>query len=368
MKTERRGESFYVVYCDTGNCYLSNSTSLLSVVSRENVGKTVGMPILIFDEDSVWYPLMERDDTATSPTLSAVVWRFVTQQVSLKMTEFEKEAVGVLRNVTRLNEEQRLMAMLAASHNEDIGTRYVRYNEFERIWSRLRLPFRINGFLQEIYSIASRLSPISAYLAQIANQNTGEEKVRSICNEYSSHAGDRNLRYGMFSHGHTWSCGLVGQTIDESYRTKAGHCVWQSSNLASVLHILGLDYFILEGLDTISGGFHTTVYVEEYGLVFSDGHMESHRNTVLSHEAAQGKAFSPIKYVSYKGKWAFPQLGRYYGTLSPSELTEILQRLQSLHKDDIKGLRGDYLNKDVISFAELIEGLRTTSWNQVSIP
>jgi len=80
---------------------------------------------------------------------------------------------------------------------------------------------------------------------------------------------------------------LVEQTVEESYTTKAGHCIVQAANLAAVLDLARIDYYWLQGFadpSTLEGPYphgHDWLYIPDYDLTISNGKIESY-STILS--------------------------------------------------------------------------------------
>jgi len=60
----------FLLYCDNENAYLYQDGSLIWAESQEKVTSVEGNPVLIFNEQYVWYPLMERNDTDKSELLN----------------------------------------------------------------------------------------------------------------------------------------------------------------------------------------------------------------------------------------------------------------------------------------------------------
>lgn len=332
---KRRGyDKLYVLYCDDESAYIyayGKLTGMSDLKEREGLS---GNPILIFNQESVWYPLMGRDDRVKDPVLKDLAAKYSTEFQTPNLTELESRLISGLRKVTMLNESrQMLMATISAAHTEGTGTGpQVKFQPFLAAWRELRIPTTAWGLFQEIYRIANYLSPITAYLAWTLDQHEGENGLKALTGEYLKYTATPGLPY---AHGHTWICMLVGQTIDECYRTQAGHCVWQSASLAAVLDILGMDNYIMEGLDAELFSAHTTVYVPKHNLILNNGRIRE-RGTVLSR--GQKGPFSAVRYISHQGKWANPMIGAYVGILSPKETAAKLQYLRSLHDDAIRGI------------------------------
>jgi len=299
--------------------------------------------------------LMGRDDTSKDHALDNIVRKYTTDIQIPKSTEFEDYAIEVLKQVTELtNENQILMATIAAAHTEGTHSGSMIYPEFSDAWDNLGIPWYANELFREIYKRANYLSPITAYLAWISQKQTGEAKISAITDEYLEHAKTLGWSY---AHGHTWSCTLVGQTVDECYRTRAGHCVWQAASIAAVLDALKVSNYTIEGYDASLPRPHSWVYLPEYDLTVSDGMIVSHGTVLVS-------TLNAVMNINHGGKWAHPVLNFYIGILSPEESINLLNYLKSVHNDDIKGFR----DSSVIPYSELISGLTQEHWIAIELP
>lgn len=362
-------KGLYLICCDSEDAYVYDNGNLTWMKSLDRVATIEGNPILILNDKNVWYPLMGRDDTAQDPTLDTVVKKYATATQTPKLTASEIELVAILREVTKLDgEAQVLMACLAAVHSEGTDTGGHQYTEFVDAWKKLKIAPRAMGIFEEIIRRANRLSPIAAHLAWTFRGQEGEEGLKKMTNEYLRYAATRGKDY---AHGHTWTCNLVGQTIDECYRTQAGHCTWQSASMAAVLDLAGMDSYLIEGVvceGDLKWAGHHTVYVPKYDLILDNARI-GERNTVLSRSG--NAKFGAIRYISHEGKWANPWIGAYVGTLSPKQLIQTLSYLKSLHDDDIRGLRlTPGLPPEFISYSELTEKLNQEqgSWRSFELP
>jgi hypothetical protein len=92
------GRDPYIILTDSDTAYVADEVTL-SV--QGTVGEPLdGSPILVFNEGSVWYPLMGRDDTAKDPSLRAIVDRYSRGQNTSVLTEFEVTLIRTLETAT----------------------------------------------------------------------------------------------------------------------------------------------------------------------------------------------------------------------------------------------------------------------------
>jgi hypothetical protein len=385
FKEKEKGVSssaLYLIYCDNENTYLYKNGKLIEMKNLREVNEVEGNPILIFNEKYVWYPLMDRDDASKDSTLKRIVERYSTNVKIPKLTDFEKETIEELKQVTDLNSDsQKLMATLSASRAWGYGGgfRAVSYGDiFRSEWNKLySIPSQARrGVIHQLICFSNYLSPITAYLAAIATGYEGEAKINAISGEYLRYAATPGWSK---AHGVLWAH-IVDYTIEESYYAYAGACYVQAYNIASVLDILEIDNYVIEGLEPSSfltgmWGAHHSVYIPEYDTIVSNGAVfhsvptAQRYNTTLTYYS-DDKPFSAISEISHNGKWALPVPDRYAGTLSPKEVIEILTYLKSVHNDEIKGVKDVGKEKVAISFEELVKKLEEEekSWSPVVLP
>ena len=149
---------------------------------------------------------------------------------------------------------------------------------------------------------------------------------------------------------------LVGATIDESYRTRAGHCVWQAANISSVLDALNIKNYIIQ---ILFQNFHHIVYLPQYDLIVSNGGVVSNIENRYS--------YLGISFISSEGKWAHPILHTYIGTLSPEESVNALNFLKEKIDGGIE-FRGIMGAGSFVSWPELISGLENEEWTPFKLP
>ncbi|HEC92517.1 MAG TPA: hypothetical protein ENI51_05970 [Candidatus Atribacteria bacterium] len=77
--TKEENEEMYLIYCDNENTYLSTGEDILSMKTLESAERIDRNPILIFNDQYVWYPLMERDDTDKNETLKELIIYYATE-------------------------------------------------------------------------------------------------------------------------------------------------------------------------------------------------------------------------------------------------------------------------------------------------
>ncbi|MCK4581110.1 MAG: hypothetical protein KAU10_07145, partial [Dehalococcoidia bacterium] len=235
-------DHLYLVYCDNGNAYLYDQGNLIEAKDLEKVGQVEGNPILVFNEESVWYPLMGRDDTPKDATLKQIVDKYATATAAPDLSHFEVEMADRLAQATSLDGFEECGAIIAAARSHDIPR--VENRPFRSVWEKFT-PLDNYGrasLKREIMKDAHYLSPIVAYLAAISEEYTGEAKIEATCQEYVEHA---TAPGGRWPGGFLWMAGLVEYTVDESYYAHIGDDAVQAANTQAWLDIAGIDSYWL---------------------------------------------------------------------------------------------------------------------------
>jgi hypothetical protein len=378
------GSRVFIIYCANDESYIYNSGQLTSMNGLKSVSSVNGDPTLIFDWRGVWYPLMGRDDTAKDQTLKNVVDRFSTNKTQPELSEAEKQVLDYLRDATKLTSDAEFtLAELCAVHTEATSGARV-YNEYMPYWNRAQIPL-ISGYglFRAVYRVANYLSPITAYLATTSNNLSGVTRLTKISEEYTKNTATFFYATANTSWGHSWPCMLCGNTVDETYRSRGSHCVWQADNLAAVLDVMGIESYFMElGIsvngEIVGSEWHNSIYVPKYDVVIGNGVIETivygHSNSVVSY-VDNDTPRTIIRYISYAGKWVDPIImgsgaSAYYGTMSPSEVSDALSLLSRVHGETFQGLAIESNKWHAVSFEDLVSSLKSleSSFHPVKLP
>ena len=79
-------DQMYIIYCDNENSYLYHGGDVIWAENLDTTAHIEGNPILVFNEQNVWYPWMGRDDTENDTTLRSVVDRYATDITEPELT------------------------------------------------------------------------------------------------------------------------------------------------------------------------------------------------------------------------------------------------------------------------------------------
>jgi hypothetical protein len=268
---------------------------------------------------------MERDDTDEDELLKTLVTTYATDVTVPYLEEGELAFLDELKRVTELPSHlEKDMALLSALRPVWNLEKYSKTGLYEKVGES---GIDFIGERRFLLKQGNYLSPITAYLAAIAETCEGEDKVVEVSREYLKHATTVNLQFA--AHGHTWFCDLVEQTVEESYTTKAGHCIVQAANISAALDLAHIEYYWVEGYtERIVSGPNAHDWL---CIPTCDG-------TVSNGLYLPGKALllNRIDFVANNDIWAYiKELERWVGTASPGELIDMLTQLDDFYEEAI---------------------------------
>ena len=330
----------FIIYCDNESAYVSYDNHLVKCSNLDEVTGTSSSPILIFNEDYVWYPLMDRDDTRKSPSLKQLVSTLSTKESLPRLTSYEEEVIRQIRQATNLEsalaETTALLASMRGSGNV--------LDSFHPLWEKV-LPkedYRLAesfALIKQFLMKANILSPVSAFLAARSIPGSGVERLWTLSREWIGRTATRNWPK---TRDHLWWCSHVEYSIDETFRTRAGHCVTQSCNLSSVLSLAGIDHYVLEAGRPRDSETHHYIFVPEVNAIIDDGRIISSQNTVLyPRETITGGFLNVIIYLNHEGHWANIIRNNYSGNIPPVEAVEQASELAKINDDKLSFLAPD---------------------------
>jgi hypothetical protein len=373
----RRGthRGMLIVYCDNGRAYLSVDGGLTDVDGCE-AARVEGNPILIFNEEASWYPLLGRDDSGKDASLKAAVERHATEVKAPALTQFEEEMLSSLQEVTHLRgERQRAMAVIVCNRSTGRQTCTTSVSEwfpFHALWdvalpaNRVRA-WQYYGYIEQILIRADKLSPISAYLASLSLNAEGYDRLVSMEKEWLDRVALPNYGYVW---GHLWDECLVEYSVDESFRTSAGHCMVQGMIMSAVLDLAGIDNYLIEG--EVPGSHHY-VYMPDYEFTFDNARLSSSRNNVMLGWPRGNKVLARFHH---NGKFCSPIAGGHYsGTWSPEECVAELDHLAGIHGNKLLiYANGEHetsptvLNRNNRAITEDYRSLLKEEWDDLRLP
>lgn len=324
-------DNVFILYAEDGKAWIADKELLYYAATGEPVKKISENIILVFNDQVVWYPLMERDDSTQSKPLISLLKKLSLAKDKPRLTVVERELLNPIRTVTTLTgEKQEAMATIAAVRSTG---RYTHWFKFHRLWD-IAMPaskeraWQYYGYLEQILIRANSLSPISAYIAACSRNATRYDKILCIDREWVDLAALPNHNYVW---GYLWDECLVECTIDETFRINAGECMAQTYIISAILEMAGVKHYLIE--EEVPGSHHY-IFIPDYEFTFDNGKLQSSQNTIHWNGPRGNRV---IARLHYNGKFTSPIAGGHYsGTFSPEEAVEVLQELHDLYGDTLR--------------------------------
>lgn len=322
----------FIIYCDNQNSYIYSQGTLVFMKNLQPVNTIDGNPVLIFNENCAWYPLMGRTtNTDPSGNLSKIVTEFSTEKVEPELSEFEKEIVTRVTQITDIDLSVALQLTEFSWHDDPPSITYLN----KQIHCALML------------TLADYLSPIPAYLATIEPQSSVHRRIQAIGDEFLSHIRVHNYLENPGDE--------TDNTADSSYYTGIAACGPKSFPLSVALDFAGIETYVVSGKDIEKSG-HFWLYIKEYDLLVSNGHVSKQSPFVYG----EGR-FKLIDYIGYKmeGLSFVWQNGKFSseGNLSPAVVSELLIHVHEKYNDEIGGVNNSDGRREIVALQKVIETL-----------
>lgn len=327
-------EDLFVIYCENENTYVVKRQQMIFMRNLERVEKIDGLPVLVLNEEYVWYPLMERDDRAKSPLLRRIVETLAKDGALPPLTDFEKGVVQLLRQITGEVKKDDAMKIVEIS------------------WSRTdpdTIRFR-DPAAKVLLKVACYLSPVPAYLATLGVNLSFEWRIRVVGAEYLRH---------VPTHNYARPDDETENTPDSSYYMKAADCVAKSFTTSTVLDIIGVENYVVSGKDLGTSG-HSWVYVRQFHLIINNAVIKE-RNTIV----AIGYPDRPFKLIDMmvngtEGRSFRWDSNRFFarGNLHPQKVIDLLTFAKNKYNDDFGSPNYFGEKRLVVPYEALIDQLR----------
>lgn len=327
-------DHLFLILCDDEEAYLVNGGNLISVRSGSFVSSMSGNPVLIFNEASVWYPMMARDDRAQNGPLREVVNRFVKRETEPAADEWDLALIDVLKDVSALDDDAKFrMAALAS-----VRAGGWRFHPYARLWKGFvpeeDLDIDISrrlGLIREFDRLANSVSPATAYLIGVMGDGTIEERLRRLSREYLLNTGvvreaeahGWKKAWRLESWGHLWPCGLMEHTIDDAFRSRTGHCVSQAHMIAGVLEMAEIPHVVVnfDRGGVKEGVNHHFVLSQDGSFLFDDGIVNFREVDPPTED------YGPLLSFSIGGQWASTVGDKLYGNIPSEKIAEKIDQI-----------------------------------------
>ena len=276
--------TMFLAACEDESAYLICGDSVWDARRGTAIPSAPQNAALVWNEHSVWHPMMGRDDRASDERLARVVESVGIPVANLRTADRETSLLVRLRRSSELEgDPERRLAALAS-----VRACGWRFHPYGRAWQEFvpasDLDIDISrrlGMVRQFDLWANRVSPATAHL--FAVQWGGLDlmtRMRALSREHLVRTGvvrDAPARHWkpawrLESWGHVWPCGLMEHTIDDAFRSRAGHCVSQAHMVSAVLEAAGIEHIVVNfrGADADT---------EDYGPLLSFSYGEEWAST-----------------------------------------------------------------------------------------
>lgn len=366
------GSSPYLLISNNGKGYVATSSTLYDPLTGLKIkGSQIdGTIVLVMDQDSVWYPLMNRDDTSSDTGLNIVVSQYCTNGSKPILSYFEQASLSNLLIGTKLtaNHENWAIMFAARAVNQNawrpkplrqlLGSLFPeRYNEVPG-WSDV--PYEIVALGTMITEMGNRLSPASALLALLAKSESDNlvNALSAISDKYLEwflkSGSDRYVGGGYFR---AWLPNLESKLL-----SKVGDCFVEACNVAAALVLVNnkdWDIYvpIWSNLEGSGGHIIAGVYTNGEGRTLNNGVYR-----VTDAQSANGPLwnFKPYRNIAfpfvYRPNVGYITTGQYingsgifsnftipFTNLSYQETVNMVNQIK-LHESDFEFVTGN--NRD----------------------
>ncbi|MCX5768772.1 MAG: hypothetical protein NTZ09_00655 [Candidatus Hydrogenedentes bacterium] len=237
----------YLLLTDAGRGYVTTAALLYDPLTGDSISKDSiqGNTVLVMDQESVWYPLMERDDRSADAGLQAVVAAYCTEGATPNLNSFEMSVISELAEGTRLESPRdRDLAVVFASRfgNERSWraqpirnlTGFLMPERYAECGDRgTDQTYEITAIDMTIADMANRLSPAAAVLAGTAQAQWDasiESALEAMAETYRTwfRRPDNNLVYGEYPH--IWL-----PHLDDKAISGVGNCFVEASAMGAAI-------------------------------------------------------------------------------------------------------------------------------------
>jgi len=367
----------FVTLCDQGFAYLIEDNRIIDAASGKSTSAVRGQPILVWNEHSVLYPLMQRDDCGRDEELARAVSQLGIDVGLPSIEPSERALVDRLRVASELGDErQRLMAGLAS-----VRAGGWRFHPYGDIWRQFvpaaDLDIDISrrlGIIREFDLWANRVSPATAHLLEVFDRGEATaDRLRALSREYLIHTAvvrDVEARgwkaaWRLESWGHLWPCGLMEHTIDDAFRSRTGHCVSQSHMISAVLESAGIPHVVVnfDRGGVREGVNHHFVLSRDGTVLFDDGILN------IRGVDANTEDYGPLLSFSIDGKWASTSGDHLYGNINSKQCAAHIELIDRALAGRFPLTFYDSLEeKEVLSKEEFVLLLGARGIEQIDLP
>jgi hypothetical protein len=376
------GSSPYLLVSSNGKGYVATSSTLYDPLTglEINGSQIDGTIVLVMDQDSVWYPLMNRDDTSSDSGLNTVVSQYCINGSKPILSYFEQASLSNLLSGTKLVNNQDNWAIMFAARavNQNSwrpkplrqllgGLFPERYKE---VPGYSDVPYEITALGMMITEMGNRLSPAAALLASLAKDESDNlvNALSAISDKYFEWFKKNNSNRSVYgNYYHAWLPNLESKLI-----SKIGNCFTEACNVGAALVLVNnkdWDIYIPNwwSLDSSGGHVIAGVYTNGEGKTLNNGTFSTNdvqcTNGPLWNLVPYTNIAFPLVYKpntgyittgqSRNGNGIFSDFTIPFTNLSYQETMDMVNQIK-LHESDFEFVTGNYYDKETQTVDEYL--------------
>ncbi len=323
----------FIIYTENSKAFLFDGNKFFDYNGKEVSKDAIDSSVeLIFNENSVWYPLMDRDDSKNDTNLKQLIEKLELSNNTPFLEDIESKFIDeIKKNVNFTIFEQKELTRLLAQ-GADFG---LINNMLGFIPDKLNSNFNYFQSLSfntnYLRVVASFLSPYADMLADILLKD-GYSAMSEEFHKFNTWGGE------------SWMCCYTSYTIDEGFRMDIGTCKDLSVYGAAIMEVTGKIWLRLHGQwveNDPQKYMHFYIYVPQDKMFIDNGYSESSKELnseyVMVGSPYSGSAdYSHIDILTTSEGYAmfyFLENGNYAtnwsitGTYTKEKLLELLKEI-----------------------------------------
>ena len=244
-------DRMFVVVDTSGHGYLVDDTLMyLGGVGTPRAGVWPRLdPLLVFNEHSVYHPLLARDDRVNDTVLARIVERLGGGASPATRSKDNARLARLAQAAALPDLRSRQLAVLIASGLVDLGQPPVRAAWAEYVGRDDSLALVCAAAMtQDAMFWADRLSARATTLARTLQVDSLGAGLEELEKEYLSACGRRVSPHDstdkrLEAWGNLWSYDLLLIGLDDIVRTRAGSGTSQGFAMSAILNLVGVQHF-----------------------------------------------------------------------------------------------------------------------------
>ncbi|HUW62247.1 MAG TPA: PASTA domain-containing protein [Candidatus Bathyarchaeia archaeon] len=257
FQLRQANDGVYLLITDAERAYVAVAAEIGATLYDPLTGEAAtpnaieGEVVLVMNDKYAWYPLMDRNDTASDENLDKVVLSFCTAGSIPDLTRAEDALLDDIAAATDLNSDMdRAWATLFAARFGDLDAWvskvvrdfcreifYEQYDELTQLGNVPDSPYEHVALNLVVTEIGNRLSPAAAVLAMqaIENNDSVDDSLQAFSQQYADWF-ERTDTAGVFgAYSEIWV-----PSLDDKVISKVGNALSEACNTGAAMYIADL--------------------------------------------------------------------------------------------------------------------------------